>query len=82
MEVSGQLHAPAALSPEIDSAVLTVYEAERETVSLQKRKIPSLVGIEPKFLGFTARSLLITRLSYPGYVQQREAITVMLDLRF
>jgi hypothetical protein len=48
MEVSGQLHAPAALPPRKDPAVPIGYEAGWVLEPVVKRKIPSLPPrIEP-----------------------------------
>jgi hypothetical protein len=67
MEVSGQLHAPAALPPEIQSPVPKVcWVGPRAAPDpMEKIKILLLLGIEPWLFGYPACSLvaILTELS-------------------
>jgi hypothetical protein len=61
MEVSGQLHAPAALPPGIHW-----IDPRAGLDDVEKRKFLTLPGLELQPLGRPARSLSLYRLRYPG----------------
>jgi hypothetical protein len=69
LEVSGQLHSPAALPPRKELSVFIVYEAVEPRASLdkmEKRKFLTLPELELRLLGRPAHSQSLYRLSYPG----------------
>jgi hypothetical protein len=69
MEVSGQLHAPAALPPGKKPPVPIEKVGPRAGLDyLEKRKFLILPGHERRALGRPARSQSLYRLSYPGFI--------------
>jgi hypothetical protein len=69
MEVSGQLHAPAALPPGKSSGTHFIggwVDPRASLEDLEKRKFFTLPGIELRTIGRPARSQSLSRLSYPG----------------
>jgi hypothetical protein len=69
LEVSDQLHAPAALPPRKEPPVPTASEAgwapEAGLDDVEKRKFSTLPGLELRPLGRLARSRSLYRLRYP-----------------
>ena len=68
MEANGQLHIPTVLPPAKERPVPTEQEAGWTRSQLFGEEINHLPlpGIELRFLGRPARSLITNRLSYPG----------------
>jgi hypothetical protein len=65
--MSGQLHAHAALTPEIGGWV----DPRVGLDDLENRKFLTLQGLEVQPLSRTARSQSLYRLRYPGYKKKR-----------
>jgi hypothetical protein len=68
-EVSGQLHAPAALHPEKESRYLLdrrLGRPQSRSGRLGKKKLLTLPGLELRPLGCPSRSQSLYRLRYPG----------------
>jgi hypothetical protein len=75
--MSGQFHAPAALSP-VPIGGLVGPRAGLDDV--EKRKILSLLGLELRPLGHPARSQSLCRLSSPGSLSSNESNVVLINL--
>jgi hypothetical protein len=71
MEVSGQLHIPAALTPGKEPpSTRWIGGGANPRVGLddvEKRKFLTLAGLELRPLGCPARSQLLYRLRYPSF---------------
>jgi hypothetical protein len=70
MEVSGQLHASAALPTGQDPYTQRIgrWVGPRADLEVMEKSRSPMPGIETQFIGHTARSPSLYQLSYPGYL--------------
>jgi hypothetical protein len=76
MEVSGKLHAPAALSPRKQPPV-PVYRRlgggpQNWSRGCGEKRLLPLPGTETQFLGLSAHSPSLYRLMYPGFFKEAD----------